>query len=471
MSFLAGVGHGRSKSDRSPQSAGAGALVAVLLLATLAGRAGGDAALTTADVVRFLRAGISEHTILTELAERGFGEALDETREVELRAAGASETLVAAVRRAAPASKPAAAPPQPSARETPRPAGSGSEPTFAVGTRAVRVPVSVLDKTGRPLLGLASGDFQVSDDGQRQAVTLFSAERHPLRIALALDISRSMANKIRQVSAALSQFIDLLEPADEILVLTFNDRVDLVQDFTSDRSQLARVLDVLEPSGGTALYDAAYAAIEAVAALPAESKAVVLVTDGVDTASATSFAMLREVARRAEVPVFSIGLDAGQGLPYSFPSPGRPGGHGGGGGRGGWPGGWPGGGRGGGWPGTAGGWGGGGGGGGAGAGGVGRPGVRRPAGFNAEPLNQLADETGGRAVVVKGLEHYVPGQDAAPGSGPLKGAVEAIAMTLRHRYLLGYDPPANTREWRTIHVDVDRPDATARARKGYYAGD
>ena len=127
-----------------------------------------------------------------------------------------------------------------------------------------------------------------------------------------------MENKIRQVAAALSHFIDLLEPADEILVLTFNDRVELVQDFTSDRAQLARVLDVLEPSGGTALYDAAYAAIEAVAALPAESKAVVLVTDGVDTASATSFAMLREVARRAEVPVFSIGLDAGRGLPYSF---------------------------------------------------------------------------------------------------------------------------------------------------------
>ncbi len=44
-------------------------------------------------------------------------------------------------------------------------------------------------------------------------------------------------------------------------------------------------------------------------------------------------------------------------------------------------------------------------------------------------------------------------------------------MTLRHRYLLGYDPPTSKREWRTIHVDVDRADATARARKGYYAGD
>jgi VWFA-related protein len=241
--------------------------------------------------------------------------------------------------------------------------------------------------------------------------------------------------------------------------------VQVVQDFTSDREQLARVLDVLEPSGGTALYDAAYTAIEKVAALPAESKAVVLVTDGVDTASATSLGTLVEFARRTEVPVFSMGLDAGEVHPYSSRSAG---GHGGGhGGRGGWPGG--GGGGGGGWPGGGGGgWGGGGRGGGPGGGG--HLGGRRPA-FDAKPLNELADETGGRAEIVKGLEHYTPGTDEAPGSGPLKAAVESIAMTLRHRYLIGYEPPASKREWRTIHVDVDRPDATARARRGYYSGD
>jgi len=444
-----------SKAHRLPaRVAVAGTAVAVLLLAALAGRARGDAALTTADVVRFLRAGISEHTILTELRERGFGEALDAAHEAELRAAGASETLVVAVRRVAPVSQPADAPVAPPAPARPRAETSAPAPTFAAGTRTVRVPVSVLDKAGQPVLDLKDSDFKVSDDGRRQAVTLFSAERRPLRIALALDISRSMENKIRQVGAALSHFIDLLEPADEILVITFNDRVQVVQDFTSDRDQLARVLDVLEPSGGTALYDAAYTAIEKVATLPAESKAVVLVTDGVDTASATSFGTLREFARRAEVPVFSIGLDAGEVHPYQSRPPGR--GGGGHGGRGGWPGG------------GGGGWGGGGRG--AGPGGGGRMGGRHPS-FDAKPLNELADETGGRAEIVKGLEHYTPGTDEAPGSGPLKAAAESIAMTLRHRYLLGYEPPASKGEWRTIHVDVDRTDATARARKGYYAGD
>jgi VWFA-related protein len=442
-----------------------GAAVAVLLLAS-GSRAGSDPALTTADLVRFLQAGISEHTILVELQGRGFAGPLDEAGEAALRAAGASETLVVAVRRAAAGPGPTQPQPPPPSGATPPPESAGpGAPTFAVGTRTVRVPVCVLDHAGQPVLGLARENFKISDDGKQQALTLFSHERRPLRIALALDISRSMEDKIREVDEALTHFIDLLEPADQILVLTFNDHVQVVQDFTSDRDRLRRVLDELEPSGGTALYDAAFEAIQRVAAAPVESKAVVLVTDGVDTSSSVSFADLRETARRAEVPVFSIGLDV--------ETPHRDYGHRPGGGHhGGWPGGghggWPGGG-GGGWGG--GGWGGGGGHGG-GPGGGGRAGAsHHPLGFDAKPLTDLADDTGASAQIVKGLGHYTPGSDEPSESGELKAAAESIAMILRHRYLLGYEPPTAKREWRTIKVEVDRSDCAARARKGYYAGD
>ena len=435
-----------------------GGIVALACVALAAARVDGEPALTIADLVRFLHAGISERTILVEVQARGVAEPLDETAEVSLRAAGATETLVVAVRRAAPAVA-VAAPRLAAPAGGPPPAGTVSEPTFAADTRTVRVPVAVLDRSGRPVLDLDRDAFRVADDGKRQAVTLFSRERRPLRIALALDLSRSMDNKIRQVEEALRHFIDLLEPADEILVLTFNDHVHVVQDFTSDRALLERVLDDLEPSGGTALYDAAFAAIQRVAAGPAESKAVVLVTDGVDTASSVSLKDLRETARRAEVPVFSIGLDAENPHLDFARGPthdGHGGGHGGRPGGGGWPGG------------GGGGWGGGRGGGGWG-GGSGRP---RPASFDGRPLTELADDTGATAEIVKGLEHYTPGSDEPPGSEKLKAAVESIATILRHRYLLGYEPPASgPHEWRTIGVDVDRPDATARARKGYYGGD
>jgi VWFA-related protein len=386
--------------------------------------------------------------------------------ETALREAGASETLIVALRRAAPAERAPSPPPI-----APRAAGATPVPTpgvpvvgatFAAATRAVRVPVSVLDKSGQPVIGLGREDFHVKDDGKSQSVTLFSGERSALRIALALDTSRSMQDKIREVERALRYFIDILEPQDEILVMTFGNRVRVVQDFTSDRDQLRRVLDMLEPEGSTLLYDAAAEAIRRVAPGPAESKAVVLVTDGVDTSSLTTFDGLRELARRSEVPVFSIGLEGASELRDlirppggfgGFPGGGGRRGPGGGGGRGGWPGGGMGGGMGG-----------------------GRSGGRPPAGpgmrregFDAKPLKELADETGARAEVVKGIEHYAP-ESETPGSGPLKTAVESIALTLRHRYLVGYDPPDGKSGWRSLHVDVDRSGAVARTRKGYYSG-
>jgi VWFA-related protein len=429
---------------------------AVLLLAALAVGARGDEPLTTADVVRFLRAGISEHTILTEVRARGFAEPLDATHETTLRAAGASETLIVAVRRAAAASAVSPAPAPPTAGTRSRapdpapvvPAGTSHGPTFSAMARSVRVPVSVLDKRGDPVLDLGSDDFRISEDGRQQQVTFFSGERRPLRIALALDVSVSMADKMKQVSDALSHFIDLLEPADEILVITFSRDVEVDQDFTSDRDLLERVFSRLQPREGTALYDAAIEAIRRVASGPAESKAVVLVTDGVDTASRASFDDLREIARHSEVPIFSLGIGGEttfrsifnpMGGIGRFPIPGRRPGRGP---RGGWP---PGGG--GGWPG--------------GGGGQGGP-VGGSDGFDARPLIDLADDTGGRAAILKGLDRNTGKVDR------LKEAVESIAITLRHRYLVGYEPETGKRGWRKIKVEVDRPSVTVQARKGYY---
>ncbi|PYQ14234.1 MAG: hypothetical protein DMF80_13040 [Acidobacteria bacterium] len=275
------------------------------------------------------------------------------------------------------------------------------------------------------------------------------------RIALALDVSASMAGKMRQVSEALRHFIDLLEPADEIMVITFSADVSVDQDFTSDRDLLERVFSRLRPAQGTALYDAAIEAIHRVAAGPAESKAVVLVTDGMDTASMASFEEVRELARRSEVPIFSIGIGSETSFLRSVL---RPGGGFGGGGRGprGWPGGggggrggWPGGGGRGGWP------------GGGGRGGPGGP-MGGESDFDGRPLQELADDSGGRAEILKGLEH-----DHGPVDR-LKEAVESIAVTLRHRYLVGYEPQGGKAGWRKIKVEVDRPSVTVQSRKGYY---
>ena len=89
-------------------------------------------------------------------------------------------------------------------------------------------------------------------------------------------------------------------------------------------------------------------------------------------------------------------------------------------------------------------------------------------GFDEKTLRWLAEETGGRVDIIRDVEQYTPGEGAS-GRERLKHAVEAVALTLRHRYLVGYEPPGGKAGWRTIRIEVDRPDgATARARKSYY---
>jgi VWFA-related protein len=317
---------------------------------------------------------------------------------------------------------PAAAPPAPTLR--------GRGPVFGVSTRTVRLPVAVTDKKGHPLTDLNQADFRVTEEGREQQITFFSGERKPLRLALALDVSGSMEKKMGDVSDALTYFLDLLEPQDQILVMTFSGAPDVVQDFTSDRGQLGRVFAALQPRGSTALYDAVVEGAQRVAGEPAESKAVVVVTDGMDTASRASFQDAREAARRAEVPVYSIGIGHQGGLgallsligsiqihPYRSRYPGQ---------------GWP-------------------------------TGERD---LDARPLLDLADETGGRAEILKGLDQRKAGK-----TNRLREAAESIALSLRYRYLLAYEPAeaSDRGGWRKIKVEVGRPSAVVRARKGYYA--
>ena len=351
----------------------------------------------------------------------------------------ATERLLAKVMAVAlAATVAAAAAPPPDALE---PAASGPAPeppiglTFSASARSVRVPVSVLDKSGQPVLGLREEDFTLSENGRRQPVTFFSGERQPMKVALALDVSGSMRDKTEEVAVALRHFINLLEPDDQVMVLTFSGSVHVDQEFTSDRQALQRVFSHLRADQGTALYDAAAEAIRRLSKEPAEGKAVVLVTDGVDTASSATFAEVRELARRSEVPVFSIGIKGGkEARSNATPSARSPVPRPPIGGR--WPGGggWP---RGRGWPGG---------------------GAAEPE-FDARPLRELAEDTGARAEILK-----ADGSDRR-----LEQAVESIAVTLRHRYLVGYEPEPGKAGWRTIRVEVDRPSTRVQARKGYYA--
>ena len=110
---------------------------------------------------------------------------------------------------------------------------------------------------GNYVADLTQEDFTVLEDGKEQAILRFSTERRPLRIGIVLDTSLSMeGKKLQNASKAALEFLDILEPGDEGMVVTFSDRVQIMQEITSDRKLMAEAIESVEALGGTALYDA-----------------------------------------------------------------------------------------------------------------------------------------------------------------------------------------------------------------------
>jgi Ca-activated chloride channel family protein len=161
----------------------------------------------------------------------------------------------------------------------------------------------VMAKDGSYVANLQGSDFRILENGRPEAIERFSTERKPMRVALVLDASASMerGSKLEQAKAAALEFLELLEPHDEAVVITFNDRVSVAQDLTSDRAKR------------TALYDAIYRAADKLRGFDGR-RVVVLLSDGKDEArdglEPGSLHTLEEAlaqALLADVMVFAIG--------------------------------------------------------------------------------------------------------------------------------------------------------------------
>ncbi|MBS1789021.1 MAG: VWA domain-containing protein [Acidobacteria bacterium] len=157
--------------------------------------------------------------------------------------------------------------------------------TIKIPTTLVNVPVIVTDRFGRFITGLNRSDFNVHEDGISQKIEDFSSTEAPFNVALLIDTSRSTQNKLGHIRKAALEFIKQLQPNDKVMVVTFDEQVRFVSDFTSNRAELERAVKSLKSSYLTSLYDAIYRTITE-KMLPIQGrKAIVLLTDGVDTAS------------------------------------------------------------------------------------------------------------------------------------------------------------------------------------------
>jgi Ca-activated chloride channel family protein len=181
-----------------------------------------------------------------------------------------------------------------------------------VAVRLVLLPASVEDKRGRIVTGLNAKDFKLTDESVPQQIKYFSVESdEPVSIAFVLDVSGSMrqSGKIDSAKEAVRFFVDQLRPQDRFALICFADeQVSWVTDFTSDRQRFVERLMVQEGYGQTALHDAVAAIPKLVDESTKGRKAIVLITDGVDNASKLTVDQSVAIARKVEVPIFTVGF-------------------------------------------------------------------------------------------------------------------------------------------------------------------
>jgi len=316
---------------------------------------------------------------------------------------------------------------------------------FKSGVELVNVTATVSDSMGRFVPGLQRDDFLVYEDNNPVEIMEFSAERVPVSLGIVLDTSGSMAGqKMEEARAALTRFTEeLLDRADELFLYRFSNYPGLAQGWTNDRRRILYALDRMTPYGGTAMYDAVQDAIPLAQQGRNRKRALVVISDGNDTASHVDIRDLKQQIRESEVLVYAVGID-GEGeptmrrgpvqpqpripMPIPFPFPGMPRG------RSGWP-----------QPPPIGGSG-------------GNQRYRRlDDHVNAAALREMTDDSGGRTEIVRDPRDLDP-------------ATAGIADELSKQYYLAYTSPGKKDgRWHSIRVETKDRTYRVRSRRGYVA--
>jgi VWFA-related protein len=159
----------------------------------------------------------------------------------------------------------------------------------------------------RQVVDLTRDDMVLEEDGVRQQIVDFYREVRPVTLAVVTDSSGSMQAAMKTVHTAASRFLDALGPEDRALVIDFDDKVYLLQEVTADKNELRTALTSTNALGGTALYDALYASYRKLKGIDGR-KAIILLSDGDDTASKFSFRRVLDEAKINDFIIYTIGL-------------------------------------------------------------------------------------------------------------------------------------------------------------------
>ena len=208
--------------------------------------------------------------------------------------------------------KPAASPtPAPPEEETPADTEEVDDgDAVTIDTNLVTLPVIASDRGGRHVADLKAEEFTVAEDGADQKVAFFATVTAPFSVVLLIDTSASTTvEKLRQVQDAAVAFVEQLRPGDRVKIISFDDELRSLSDFTDDRGALAAAIRATRPGKGTRLYDAFDMAYRALRRLKGR-KAVVMLTDGVDFYSATrTYDDNRRAVEESDVVVYPVRFD------------------------------------------------------------------------------------------------------------------------------------------------------------------
>ena len=307
-----------------------------------------------------------------------------------------------------------------------------------VNTTLVALPVSVMDRDGRYVPNLQKEEFRIWEDGVEQEVAFFQSVDKPFSVVLMLDTSPSTQFRLEDIQDAAIAFVNQLRPDDKVMVVSFNDDIKILSEFTTDRTKLQRAINRSKTDDGTRLYDAVDMVINQQLSRVSGRKAIVLFTDGVDTTSRRADYQTNVVdAQELDALIYPVQYDTSQDMNSGNIPVGRPidiwgqilgGIFGGGGGmhRGG--GGYP----------------------------RGRGTGRGDYEFAEQYLRELANSTGGREYRADSLQN-------------MSYAFANVAEELRRQYSIGYYPkrPPQAGQRRQIKVRARQPNLAVRARDSY----
>ena len=281
--------------------------------------------------------------------------------------------------------------------------------------------ITVTDQNGQYVSGLRAEDFVVYESGLSQPITYFNTgQQEPVSLGFLVDMSESMHGKRRRAVQALRKFVLAIKPRDEVFLVGFNHRLQLLQDFTDSRAILTQATAGLKTAGNTALYDALLDGLRRVQTGQRQKRALILISDGMDTASQASREEAVRAARSANILVYTIGLgDRSQ--PTRRPSMPM-------------------------------------------MGGMGGPfvpsrGRSNLGAVDVRLLQTLSDVTGAR-------HFFLSTRDVLGSQDVLEYATQTIAHELRQQYSLGYLSPLKGDVYRDVQIETRRRGLIVRTHKG-----